>query len=151
MLVRSKTIFTFFALLLVRLGTFSRVVFTKWSRCITFKICFGKLGKHLLLQDFAWNFFSWWSPTSSQCSQPLPSFCKDMGEPCRRPTFIKPDMASSSALLCTTLIISSVSIFRLAGFEMGLMLICLFLNNPEAQVHFGASKTKNSSKRPNSP
>ena len=36
---------------------------------------------------------------------------------------------------CTNLIITSVLIFRLVGFEMGLMLICLFFNNPEAQVH----------------
>ena len=31
--------------------------------------------------------------------------------------------------------ITSALMFRLVGLEMGLMLICLFINNPEAQVH----------------
>ena len=31
--------------------------------------------------------------------------------------------------------ITSAIMFRLVGLEMGLMLICLFINNPEAQVH----------------
>ena len=114
-----------------------------------------------LLQDSAWKFFWWWSPTACHCSQPLPGSGNNTGKMCHNPgTWYLGLWVQNGSLhlkleipvisTSTNLIITSVIMSRLVGFEMGLMLICLFLNNPEAQVHFGASKT-NSSKRPNSP
>ena len=136
-------------------------IFTLWTllgRNIFALFCCRDLpessSESFLLQGCAWKFFWWWSPTGSHCSQPLPGFGNNTGITCAIVPFsshLKPGIwyfESNGSLegqtwntrhqhcnVWTSLIITSVIMFRLVGFEMGLMLICLFLNNPEAQVH----------------
>ena len=38
-----------------------------------------------LLQDSAWKFFWWWSPTACHCSQPLPGSGNNTGKMCHNP------------------------------------------------------------------